>query len=67
IACISSTKHNLGLGGGAIVFYDLALPYGLLFRHILGNEEIDDFSQFRPCGSKAKLDEFKESMFSPRK
>ncbi|KAL9550679.1 hypothetical protein MBANPS3_004615 [Mucor bainieri] len=60
-------KHHIGLGGGEIVFYDLTLPYGTLFSNILGNEEIDGFRDFRPCGSKAKFHEFKESRFSPRK
>ncbi|KAL9551961.1 hypothetical protein MBANPS3_004011 [Mucor bainieri] len=60
IACISLTKYDLDAGSGEIVFYDLALPYGSLFSNILGDELIDDFSQFRPCGSKAKFDEFKE-------
>ncbi|KAL9554154.1 hypothetical protein MBANPS3_002954 [Mucor bainieri] len=67
IAYISPTKHNLGLKTSGIVFYDLTLPCGSLFRNNLGTEEIDDFSRFRPCGSKAKMVEFREWMFSPRK
>ncbi|KAL9538697.1 hypothetical protein MBANPS3_010734 [Mucor bainieri] len=67
IACISPTKHDISLGTSAIVFYDLTLGYGSLFSDNLGIELIVEFSQFWPCGSKAKLDDFKEWMFSPRK
>jgi hypothetical protein len=38
IACISPTKHDLGLKTGAVVFYDLTLCYESLFRNFLGIE-----------------------------
>jgi hypothetical protein len=43
IACISRTKHDLGLKTGAIVFYDLTLDYESLFRNFLGIELMIDF------------------------
>ena len=58
VACISPTKHDLGLKTSAIVFYDLTLRYGSLFSNFLGIEWINDFWPFQPYGSKGKFDDF---------
>jgi hypothetical protein len=60
-------NHNLGLGTGAIVFYDLTLAYGSLFSDFLGNDLIIDFWPFWPYTCTGKFDDFKECKFSPQK
>ncbi|KAL9555968.1 hypothetical protein MBANPS3_002117 [Mucor bainieri] len=52
IACISSTKHDLGLKSGAIVFCDLTLPHGSLFSKKLG---IDFQLDFGPVVARENL------------